>query len=203
MSNKNKTKKEDVIVSSVIEKEKKDHKNLVIILLVLVILVLLLVLSYFVFFKEEKASGKCSDVEIKEVEVEPKYQYINYQGFKLKMPLEWDFVSLDNVYEISDSDSKIHIELDYLEEDYNKFIEKDYQKTYLEELQTSDDITINSSEEKDNYYIFEGTKDSYDYILVAVGNENKTILVNAIFQDKVSYNNYSKDVIKFATSYKN
>lgn len=184
----------------------KDKKNIIITILLCIILVLILLLCYFVFSKKDNLNGElCSAATIKEVPIEPKYQYINYQGFKFKMPLEWSFVSNDNKYEISDNESKILITFNNIDLNFDEFKKEDYQKNYLEVLQTTDNIKINNSgirEKNDvNYYIFEGTKDSYDYTLIAIGNDSKTILIGTIFQDKVAYNNLLNSVLDFALSY--
>lgn len=204
MSSKNK-KDIDIKVSKEIKEEKNNSKNIIIIILSLIIIVLLIVLLYFIFFREfEKEDSKCSSVSIKEVEVEPSYQYINYQGFKFKMPLDWSFVSTDNKYEISNVDSSLLINMDYIDMEYDSFISSTYQKKYLESLQTSLNVKIkktNEQKKKDvSYYLFEGTKDSYDFAMVAVGDTNRVILVEVQFQDKASYDKYLDSVIDFSIS---
>lgn len=200
-----KNQKKDVIVSSIIEKEKKDNKNLVIYFLLFIILILGSILIYHLYLKEkEKKCPICSAVTIKEIEVEPKHQIINYQGFRFRMPLDWDFVTKDNKYEIINKESNLLIFMDNLEIDYSIFSSEEYQKRFVELYQTSTNVKIEKSNlRNDNglsYYLFEGTMDSYDYIGIAVGNENKVILINAQFADKVSYDKLYQSVIDFALS---
>ena len=104
-SKNNKPKKEikkDEKISSVIEVKEKDNKLLYI--LVIVILILLSLLIYFIFFnKKEDKCDSCCSAPVIEIETDPKYQLINYEGFRFKMPLDWDFVSNDSIYSIVDT----------------------------------------------------------------------------------------------------
>lgn len=202
---KNNKKNEDRLVSTIIEKEKKNNNRFVIIFLVVIIIILLISIFLILFLKPKKKECPiCSSVTIKEVEVEPKYQLINYNGFRFKMPLNWNFVSTDNKYEVTDIDSKLFISFNYYDTDYSLFSSKEYQKMFLETLQTSGDIKIDNSEELEynslKYIVYYGTSNSYNYMLVAIGNEEKIILISSQFVDKLSYDNLKKSVIDFALS---
>lgn len=172
--------------------------------LIIVIVILLSIISYLLFFKKNKDCLKCSAVTVKEVEVDPKHQFINYQGFKFRMSLDWDFVISDKDYTISNKEENLVINLTNIDIDYETFISSTYQKEYLEKIQTSDDIIINKSskENKDgvDYYIMEGTYNSYNYLIVAIGNDRKTVLVNTQFLNKVSFDKLTPSVIDFAIS---
>ncbi len=172
--------------------------------LIIVIIILLSVVSYLLIFKKDKECPKCSAVTIKEVEVDPKHQFINYQGFKFRMSLDWDFVISDKDYTISNKEENLVINLTSLDIDYTTFISSLYQKEYLEKIQTSDNIIINKSskENKDgvDYYIMEGTYNSYNYLIIAIGNDKKTILINTQFLNKVSYDKLKSSVVDFAIS---
>lgn len=182
----------------------KDSSKKIFIGLIMVIIILLAIISYFLFFKKSKECPKCSAVTIKEVEVDPKHQFINYQGFKFKMSLDWDFVISDKDYTISNKEENLVINLTSLDIDYTTFISSTYQKEYLEKVQTSDNIIINKSnkENKNNvdYYIMEGTYNSYNYLIIAIGNDKKTVLINSQFLNKVSYDKLKSSVIDFAIS---
>ena len=202
MKNKKDKTKEDVLVSSVIEKEKKCNGKPIVILLI-VIVILLIVLLYMFFNKNSCDELQCSSVTIKEVEVDPKYQLINYNGFRFKMPLEWDFINSDNnKYEITDKDEKLYIFLNTIDVNYEMFDTGEYQKDFLESIQTSGDIKIDNVKEKEEngnkYYLYEGKYNDYDYLIVVIGNNEKTILINAKFIDKISYNGLKEEVISFA-----
>lgn len=182
---------------------KSSTKKIFVFLIVIIVLLVSLV-CYFIFFKKTSECPKCSAVTIKEVEVASKHQYINYQGFKFKMSLDWDFVVAENNYTISNKEENLVLNLTTLNVDYTSFTSSLYQKNYLEELQTSDNITINSSnKEKRNdvdYYIMEGTYNNYNYVIIAIGDDKKTILINAQFLNKVSYDKLKPSVIDFAIS---
>ena len=94
----------------------------------------------------------------------------------------------------------IFITFDYLEEDYEIFKSNEYQINYLEKVQTSDNIKIDSSKEIENYFIYEGSYNNYKYLIVAFGNENRTIFVKTQFIDKVTFDNLKDKVIEFAIS---
>ena len=201
-SKNNKPKKEikkDEKISSVIEVKEKDNKLLYV--LVIVILILLSLLIYFIFFnKKEDKCDSCCSAPVIEIETDPKYQLINYEGFRFKMPLDWDFVSNDSIYSIVDKEEKLFITLDKEEKDYDSFVSNEYQNIFLENIQTNNNIKIEKSMKESNYYLYEGNFNNYYSLIVAIGNEQKTIIVKAQFIDKVSYDELKNSLIEFATS---
>ncbi len=201
MKNKKDNTNKDVLVSSIIEKKEKNKP--IIYILSIITIVLIIILLYTIFTKNNcDEELQCSSVTIKEIEVEPKYQLINYNGFRFKMPLNWDFINNDNKYEIADKDDKLYIFFNIENVDFNLFISNEYQRQFLELIQTSGDIKINLNKVKEEsekkYYLYEGSYNDYDYLIVAVGNKEKTILINAKFIDKISYNELKEEVINFA-----
>ena len=146
----------------------------------------------------------CSPISIKEVEVEPRHQFINFQGFKFRMPLDWDFVSNDNSYELSNKDETLFISLDSIDVSYDEFVSEVYQKTFLEELQTSDNIKIEKSSPKDKdkkeFYLMEGTNNSYNYMITVIGNDNKVVLIKTQFINNVAFDKLKDLVIDFTIS---
>ena len=192
------TVKKDQKISSVIEVKEKDNKLVYVLFIVVAILLSLLI--YFIFFKDcKKKSDDCKTPTI-EIEVEPKYQLVNYSGFKFKMPLNWDFADDNNDYTIADNNETIFITFDKVDIEYETFTSNEYQDNYLEQLQTSDNIKIDNSKKEDNYTIYEGSFNNYAYLIVAIGNDSKTILVKTQFIDKITYNDHKNDIIEFATS---
>ena len=199
-SKKKKNPKNEIIndkkISSVIEVKEKDNK--IVYVLILLIAILLGLLIFFAIFnkKECEECKKCDDSPI-EIEVEPKYQLINFAGFRFKMPLNWDFVSDNSTYTISDNESKIFISFEEIKEDYEIFSSTDYQLNFLEKIQTSDNIKIDKSEKLDKYYLYEGKYNDYNYLIIAVGNDKKTVLVKTQFIDKLSFDNEKNNIIEF------
>ena len=196
---------QDILVSTVIDKEKKNDSKKIIWILLGIIFVLIFALIFVIIDKENSNDKlKCSSVTIKEVEVDPKYQLINYNGFRFKMPLDWNFVSVDNKYEIVDNDEKLIIELASIDVGYELFSSSEYQKDFLEYIQTIDNIKIDSAKEvvreDKKYYYYEGTNNSYDYLIVAIGNKDKIILVNVKFRDKLALNDLDDTVVDFSLS---
>ena len=131
--------KKDEIISSVVEMKPKDNR--IVYCLCLVIIILISLLIYFIFINTSKTKCECDPIE-KEVEVLPKHQLINFQGFKFQMPLDWSFVGKENSYEISNTDENLFIVLDSLDEDYEVFKTDTYQKLFLEKIQTSSNTKI-------------------------------------------------------------
>ena len=194
----NNTIKKDEKISSVIEVKEKDNKLIYIFILIIAILLSLLV--YFMFFKECKIDcSKCNNPVV-EIEVDPKYQLINYFGYNFKMPLDWDFVDDNTDYTISDTDNTIFISFEKIDEDFEIFTSNEYQINYLEKIQTSDNIKIDQSKKIDNYYLFEGKYNDYNYLMIAIGNEKKTVIVKTQFIDKLTYDNKKNYVMKFVLS---
>jgi uncharacterized protein YpmB len=205
MSSKKNNNKEDIIISSTIEKTKKSN-NILIISLLCTIIILFVLLCYYMFFKKCDKESICSSFAVKtvEVEVDPKHQFINYQGFKFRMSLDWDFVSTDNKYEISNKDENLFISLESINVSYDDFKSSAFQKTFLETLQTSGNINIEkektAEKDKKEYYLLEGTNNNYNYMITVIGNDEKVILVKTQFKDKVSYDKLKNSVIKFTVS---
>lgn len=189
--------KKDEKISSVIEVKEKDNK--IVYVLILVVAILASFLVYFAFFN--KCSDNCEKCENStiEIEVEPNYQLVNYVGFKFKMPLDWDFVG-DLSYTISDKDESIFISFDSINYDFESFTSDEIQKNFLESLQTSDNIKIDKSTKQDDYYLYEGTFNNYNFLIIAIGDSKKIVLVKTQFVDKVAYEKLKDNVIEFAKS---
>ena len=176
--------------------EEKDNKKIYI--LVLIFIMLLSILLYFLFFNKCKCD--CDKCEKETVEVEPKYQLINYSGLTFKMPLDWNFVNKEEDYSIIDSKSRIFINMEIINESYELFITDEYQVTFLEGIQTSDNIKIDKSKQEDNYYVYEGSYNNYKYLIIAINDYDKVVLVGTKFVDLSAYNKEKKNVIDFSLS---
>ena len=190
--------KKDEKISSVIEIKEKDNK--LVYILIIIIAILLSLLIYFAFIKNCKEKNEDCIKPAVPVDIKPKYQLINYAGFKFKTPLDWDFVNDSNDYSISNSEETIFISFENLEVDYETFISNEYQINFLEKLQTSDNIKIINTSKENDYYAYEGDFNNYNYLIIALGNDKKTILVKTQFIDKVTYNKSKNDIIEFAIS---
>ena len=178
-----------------VKREEKNNKLVYILFIIIIILVGLLL--YFIFInKEKKECDKCNAP----IEEEPKYQLINYANFTFKMPLDWKFINDDSDSGITDTDNSIFISFEVIDESYNMFIQEEYQIDFLENLQTSDNIKIDQIKEYNNCFLYEGTYNNYDYLVVAKGNEKKTILIKTIFSNKSSYDKQRNKIIDFSLS---
>ena len=182
------------------ESDNKRKKFLVIPFILIIVLLLILIIILLINRKDNNL--KCDAPIEKEIikEKEPTYQLINYQGFKFKMPLDWSFVGHNNNYEISNDDESLYITLDYIEEDYSIFITDEYQKRFLENIQTSSNTRIELSKYNDKYYYYEGLNNEYNYLIIAIGNNEKVILIKAQFINKLSFDKLKQGVIDFSIS---
>lgn len=202
MSSKNKGKDKNIKkIDNKKNDEKSFTKNNYLIISFIVIICLLLIIVFLIINRKDDEL-KCDAPIEKEiiVEKEPDYQLINYQGFRFKMPLDWNFVSHDNSYEISNKDENLFITLDYVDVDYSVFVSEEYQKNFLEEIQTSSNTKIESSKNNEKNYYLEGFNNEYNYVISAVGNEEKVILVKAQFVNKLSFDKLKEDVVNFSIS---
>ncbi len=204
-------KKNKKIINSI---EKEDFLGLKInnkktLIFIIIIIILLLVLSfvlniYLLFFRENKVVDNCPKCE-EQKEVIVKEKYINYNGYNFMIPEEWNFVSSDNSYKLSNKDNNLEIELLSDETNYEDFKNEEVLKPYLQDLQVEMNISkVNSKEitENDNtYYFIEGKKDSYLYNRVILPCDSGMIMIDVLYENQKSYNNLKNDVINFATSY--
>lgn len=199
-----------VVKEEVTPKENKPKSNKAVVIIMLVIILGLLGgLSYFVFFKEEKeceVCKKCPKPEPEIIEKEPTVQYINFSGYRFEMPLDWNFEGDSEDYKFTNEKENIYVLISKLDDiTYSTFISEEYQKIYVEKLQSDYDIFINNKEEKKkdnkNYYIMEGTFESYNYIIIVTENEDGIFLTEAQFESNSVYTNKKQEVIDFAISY--
>ncbi len=200
MSSKQSIKKEDNIESSDVAKEKKDNN-------VLILTIVVVILSIFIFVMFFINGSFCEDSKCRSVmpiEKELKYQYINYNGYRFKMSLDWKFIGKGNTYEISNRKETMYMTLNTIDMSYDSFISSSFQKEYLEKLQTENSITINKASGYENndmrYYILDGIYNSYNYYVVVIGDSESVTVISAQFIDKLTYTNMKQSVIDFATS---
>ena len=206
-----KIKKNKKIINS-IEKEnflglKLNNKKTLMFLVIIVLLLLgfsLILNVYLLFFRENRVIDKCSKCE-EQKEVVVKEKYINYNGYNFMIPNEWNFVSSDNSYKLSNKDNNLDIELLIDETSYEDFKNEEKLKQYLQDLQVKKNISKISnkemSENEKTYYFIEGKKDSYLYNRVILPCDNGMIMIDVLYENQKAYNNLKKDVINFATSY--
>ena len=204
-------KKNKKIINSI---EKEDFLGLKInnkktLIFIIIIIILLLVLSfvlnvYLLFFRENKVVDNCPKCE-EQKEVIVKEKYINYNGYNFMIPEEWNFVSSDNSYKLSNKNNNLEIELLSDETNYEDFKNEEVLKPYLQDLQVEMNISkVNSKEITENektYYFIEGKKDSYLYNRVILPCDSGMIMIDVLYENQKSYNNLKNDVINFATSY--
>ena len=193
-----------------IEKNKKSKKGLIaIIVLILIIILLATFLVYLLVFKEEKkceVCEKCPEPEVEIIEKEPTYQYINFDGYRFKIPLDWNFEGNSSDYRFINEEENVYTLISNVDTvSYSTFVSEEYQKIYQETLQTSYSISINNSEEKTldgkYYYLMEGIYESYKYIIIVTENSNGIFLTEAQFENNSVYTNKKQEVIDFALSY--
>ena len=201
MSSKKSIEKEDVLETSVIVKEKNNNKTIYILSIVIGILCLFIV---FMFFTNSSYCEKSNCRSELPMEKQLNYQYINYNGNRFKMSLDWKFISDKNLYEISNKKETMYMTLSALDVPYDIFKSSVYQKEYLQKLQTEKNITIDKTSSNESngvkYYTMDGTYNSYNYYVVVIGDSDSVTIISAQFIDKLTYTNMKQQVIDFATS---
>lgn len=205
-------KKDDVIIDNSnndnLNRNKKTNIILIFVLL-FIIVVLAIFLCYFLFVKKDKECEvclKCPEQEVKVIEKNPTVQYINFDGYRFSIPLDWNFEGDTSDYKFTNKNESIYVLISNLDTiSYSTFVSSEYQKVYLERLQSDYDIFITNSNEKvkdkDKYYLMEGTYESYAYIIVVTENNNGIFLTEAQFKNNSVYNSKKREVIDFALSY--
>ena len=187
----------------------ENNKTLIIKILSSIIIILIILLLCSILLRKEKECiciKEDPEVEIKYIEKEPTVQYINYLGYRFSIPLDWDFEGDGQEYKFINKEENIYISISNIDTiDYETFVSNDYQKVYLEELQTNNDISINRKEEiskeEIKYYLMEGVNNSYEYMIIVTKKDNGIFLIESQFENNSIYNNKKQEVIDFALSY--
>ena len=181
------------------DNKKNEKGNKTIYILFIIIAILISLLLYFIFLNKDKRECDKCNVPI-ENQDKYLYQLINYSNFSFKMPIDWKFVDDSDEYGITNTDNSIFISFEVIDTSFSTFASDDFQISYLENIQTNNNIKINQLKKFENYYLYEGTFNDYDYLIIGKGNEKRTILIKTTFLDKVSYNKHKDNVIAFALS---
>lgn len=199
---------EENIVEQV--KEEKPIKNnckIIIFALIIVLILFIISFSLMIYFMNDRSSTipKCEE-NIKYVEKEPSFQYINFNGYIFKMPIDWNFINNSSDYLFINKAEDIFVQIEYSKDlEFETFISDEYQKEYLELLKSDENIFINNRVLKTkndiNYYSMEGTYDNYNYMIVVVPNVEGIFTIKAEFKDNNAYNNKKSEIIEFALSF--
>ena len=201
MSSKKSIEKEDILESSVIVKEKKDNKTIYVLSAIIAVLCLFII---FMFFTNSSYCEKSKCRSELPMEKQLNYQYINFNGNRFKMSLDWKFISDKNQYVISNKKETMYLELTTLDVPYDIFKSSVYQKEYLQKLQTERNVTIDKTSSNESngikYYTMDGTYNNYNYYVVVIGDSNNVTIISAQFIDKLTYTNMKQQVIDFAIS---
>ena len=184
-----------------------NQKTLLFPIICVVIVLLLSTIAYLLFFKTEKCKECiCPQQEIKYIEKEPTIQYINFQGYRFSIPLDWNFEGNSSEYKFINIEETIYVLVSDLETiDYNTFISEEFRNVYLDTLQTKYDISIKNTREKEQdekkYYIMEGIRDSYNYNIIITEKESGIFITEVQFESNNVYAEKKQEVINFALSY--
>lgn len=199
-------KKEEINVNT---EQNKKIKFMAILSLSMIILGI--ILGYFLFYKEEikckvcNECEKCAEPTIEYIEKEPTTQLINFKGYRFLMPIDWNFEGNTDDYKFINEEENLYASIAKLDNiEYETFITKDYQNTYLEKLQTAYNIEIikKYEEEKDEikYYVLEGTFESYQYMIVVTKNDTGIFMTEAQFKNNSVLTAKKQEVIDFTLS---
>ena len=186
-----KIKKKDVLESSVIE-SKRNNKTGIYIIFSFIGLFCAIVCFIVINNRKNKIDSSLEDKVIQ-------YQLIKYNNYNFKMPNEWSFI---NNSEIKNDKETMHILLSTIDVPFDTFIEEEYQKEFLENYQTDNNVTVNKSGKEQfedlEYFYMDGFSNSYNYYVVVIGNKDNVVLISAEFIDKITHTNLRQDLIDFA-----
>lgn len=176
------------------------------------IVLFFLFFSFFMCFvlnyKLKKANDECTKCEevIKVVESD-NYKLIDYEGYNMKIPLDYSFTSGNGNYNITNSDKTIYIHMEKTDINYEMLIDENYQKEYIQEMQhqKNENISINHSENSTyggkKYLLFEGSHDTYSYMIIALPFDNASLICSIDFLDNSVLNKNKQRVIDMILSY--
>ncbi len=198
-------KKEEFVEDENVLGLKINNQKILIFLLVIISLILIFSLLfniYLLFFKKEKECPKCDNITEQIIVSE---KYISYNGQTFKIPEDWNFVSSDNSYKLTNEKKNLEIELLVEKTKYEEFISEEYLKQYLQDLQVNKNIKISSNKEIKNdtlsYYFIEGIKDSYYYNRIILYTSDNMTMIDVMYENEVVYNDLKDEIIEFASSY--
>ncbi len=84
---------------------------------------------------------------------------------------------------------------------YDKFMEQEVLKKYIEDIQIKENCFININLEKDingiKYYYLEGTKNGFIFTNYLIGKDEKTFNLTASFENEKTFNDNKDKIVNF------
>lgn len=188
--------------SSDLEKNKANGFSNKILSFVLIITLILLFASLYLnallYLKNKQA--KCPECEeCKEVIRED--NKINIEGYIFDLLDDWKITLGQEKLSFTNNDQSMSLTVSINEYSYDKLIEPETLKKYLETFQIDENCFLKTNVEKEKngvkYYYLEGTKNGYQFINILTGKEEKTFSVTATFENESSLENNKDKIIDF------
>ena len=172
--------------SSMLEMEKQDKRRGILLVIVSLLLVCSLLLNALQYIKCRKKD--CKENESEPVEKIVISKTINIEGYEFSFDDKWNLNIDKDKLSLSNKDQTANFHFELNEYNYETLIKEENIKKYIEDLQVSDNVTINIYKEeirKDSkYYYLEGTnKENYTYVNILVGKEDKTFSIKGVFEN--------------------
>ena len=210
MANKSKKTKEEKIEpvktrmldSSDLEKNKEQGFSKKIISFALIIVLILLFASLYLNFLLylQKKNPKCPEcAECKEVVKEE--NKVNIEGYIFDILDDWKITLGQDKLSFTNGDQSMSLTISINEYSYDKLVEPETLKKYLETFQIDENCFLKTNVEKEKngvkYYYLEGTKNGYQFINILTGKEEKTFSITATFENESSLEQNRDKIVDF------
>ncbi len=190
------------------EKDLKIHKRQVlsrkifpfIFVIVLIALITSLYLNILLYVKyrnkETKTCEVCPVCENNKIE-----NKINIEGYIFDVNKDWEITLDDNKLSFINKDATMSVNMSINEYSYDKFMEQEVLKKYIEDIQIKENCFININLEKDingiKYYYLEGTKNGFIFTNYLIGKDEKTFNLTASFENEKTFNDNKDKIVNF------
>ena len=126
---------------------------------------------------------------------------VNIEGYIFDILDDWKITLGEGKLSFTNADQSMSLNVSINEYSYDKLIEEETLKKYLETFQIDDNCFLKTNVEKEKngvkYYYLEGTKNGYQFINILTGKEEKTFSITATFENESSLENNKDKIIDF------
>ena len=168
-------------------------------IIVIIALIASSYLNVLLYAKYRKKETKvCEVCEVCEKKIDNK---VNIEGYIFDINNDWEITLDDNKLSFTNKDATMSVNMSINEYSYDKFMEQDVLKKYIEDTQIKENCFFNINQEKEingiKYYYLEGTKNGFIFTNYLIGKDEKTFNITASFEDEKTFNNNKDKIVDF------